>query len=237
VLGLAAAAAARPRTPSASLRARVMENASQPAFAFVHSAQGFWLPGSEAPVRTKNLFADGRDRWSTRLVALRAGTTMPQPPLSGGVGLYVVAGALKAAWNVGLGPGEFAALPSPDPSWSVIADSVVLEFSRSTPGEPQLTRGSPGDWRPLAPGILHRTLAFGPSHGGELSLISADPEVSLVAHDHEGLEEMFVLGGSCVVEGVTMTTGDYHRAGENSTHGSTATGPDGCVLLVSTRIA
>ena len=58
----------------------------------------------------------------------------------------------------------------------------------------------------------------------------------LPEHEHAGLEEIFLLGGSCHCQGTRLLAGDYHRADGGSEHHDTTT-DEGCVMVVVLRKA
>jgi anti-sigma factor ChrR (cupin superfamily) len=125
---------------------------------------------------------------------------------------------------------------------TALRDSVILELTRAAVVEVRETAGmdrgrivraAEGRWLPYAPGIEVSPIA----HGGRDSLVALrlTTGATLDDHEHDGVEELFVLSGSCVVERRPLREGDYHRANAGSEHAETQSGDDGCLLLVSLR--
>lgn len=221
-------AAAQP--PPNTLRDRVLTASTPLPFAFVRAAQGIWLPVGEG-AHAKALFLDSRDRWSTRLVRLNDGVRLTPPALGGWCLMYVISGSLACAGEV-LGAGDM--LTGAD-EWRAAGDTLVLEqcYSQLPTGSPQRMPASALSWQTATDGIRVAPVGLG---GPGIVLVDAEPDAVLPEHTYEGVEELFVLRGSCVVEGEVMESGDYHRAIPGSTHHPTRAGSEGCLLLTALRI-
>jgi anti-sigma factor ChrR (cupin superfamily) len=71
-------------------------------------------------------------------------------------------------------------------------------------------RHDEGRWLPVLAGVrvkmLHRDL-----HAGrQRYLVQMDPGARLPAHAHRAVEECVMLGGELRIDGMTITTGDFH---------------------------
>ncbi len=245
-LGQTAAAALRAgafETPPRSLRDRIMSQARALPFSFVHRDEGIWLPTLESPVATKELYRDSGDRLATRLVRVREGQSLPPSALGGWRSWYVVSGALQSSmWGEACEAGDAVMDADDRVVATALRDAVVLELTRAAvvesryPAEMEggrIVRAAKGTWLPYAPGIEVSPIA----HGGRDSLVALrlTSGATLDDHEHDGVEELFVLSGSCVVERRPLREGDYHRANAGSEHAETQSGDDGCLLLVSLR--
>lgn len=236
LLGLAAAAGAPTRAPSPELRARIMRELAERPFTFLTAGDGIWLPSPNASVATRLLFWDSADHAATRLVRLAAGHALPPAMLDGVRTLYVTAGVIHTPGGT-LEQGDFAEEARPAQEWRARRPSTVLETSisrRETFGL-RLVPAAQAVWRPLTPGIRASTLVSAHDAGREVLLIRAEPDAVLDGHDHEAVEELFVLQGSCVIEDQQLEAGDYHRAAGGSQHHPTRTGSEGCLLYCSVR--
>ena len=235
LLGLAAAGRAPGREPPPELRERIMRAADEPAFVFLRAADGIWLPSPNASVATRLLYHEQTERVTTRLIRLATGHTLPAPLLTGVRAIYVVAGTFH-----GQGPtleqGDFAEEARPVQDWRARRPSTVLELSiarRETYGL-RVLPAAQAIWTSVGPGLRTRTLVNHPDVGRELSLIRAEAGAALAGHAHEGVEELYVLEGSCVIEDTPMAVGDYHRAAPGSQHGPAMT-DEGCLLFSASR--
>lgn len=195
---------------------------------FLRTSQGFWLDTSDG-VQARFLYRDSRDRCHTRQLALSAGARLPAPEVAGHVAVHVLAGELRGPGSQRLEAGDTAG--GLDGEWRAATATQLIEFVTAPP-EPSrlwLAPHATATWIHLAEGIRVRRDEVG-IPGGFL-LIDAAPGATLAEHAHEGVEELLVLSGSCVVEGEALATGDYHRAAPGSVHHPTVAGADGCRLL------
>ncbi|MGQ0646506.1 MAG: cupin domain-containing protein [Gemmatimonadaceae bacterium] len=235
LLALLAAAAVPLRAPSPSLRDRVLRTTAL-ALVFVDRDQGIWLPQPDASVATKELYRDSTDRLTSRLVRMRKGAALPDAALSGARSLFVLSGELQ---------GNRATVATDDcvdegrehAPWTATADTLLLDFSSGDDGAVRTTIHPSADatWVPQTPQITIRLITQAVDPARQLIVVRAEPEATLVEHEHAGVEELYVLQGSCVVEGREMCEGDYHRALAGTSHRPTRTGAEGCVLLCSNR--
>lgn len=233
LLGLAAAADAPARTPSAELRTRIMRDLAAYPLTTLRAGEGIWLPSPESSVATRLLYWDSADAAATRLVRLAPGHTLPPAMLDGLRTVYVVAGVIHSSGGT-LESGEFAEEARPAQDWRARRPSTVLESSlaRRTGSGLRVAGAAQRAWQPMTRGIRASTL-MDAHDGREVLLIRAEPGAVLEAHDHAGVEELYVLEGNCVIEELQLGVGDYHRAASSSHHHATEAGPDGCLLYCS----
>lgn len=229
--------------PPRSLRDRIMSMAGALPFSFILREEGIWLPSPDAPVAVKELYRDSGDRLTTRLIRARGGESLPQVPLGGRRRWYVVGGAIASpSWSEPCTSGDAVIDADTSLVATAVDDAVVLEFTRGDaavggewhgPASGDVVRAGAHDWLPYAAGIEVLPIA----HGGRDSLVALrlTTGASLDDHKHDGVEELFVLSGSCVVERRPLRAGDYHRANAGSEHAQTESGDEGCLLLVSLR--
>jgi len=225
-------------SPPPALRARIMAIGAPQALVFIDRHQGIWLPREGAPVATKDLFRDSRDRWSTRLVRLAAGEALPAPPVSGVRSVVVIKGGLGGQGEP-LQAGDSLETGTGASAWVATAETLVLDLSSAggTGSGEVVAREATAGWLAYGPGIRVRSLAGQETGPRQLLVIEAQPNATLLGHEHAGTEELFVLAGSCEVEGKEMGEGDYHRAAEGSAHHDTQAGAHGCTLICSVRAA
>ena len=220
------------RSPSPDLRERVLRAGTPQPLSFLDNDQGIWLPSADAPVATKELYCDSGDRLSTRLVRLRDGASLPPPALPGLRSIVIVRGALSSP-VMSLATGDSMELVGERQDWWAKGDTMVLEL-----GWARVDDAVPADddsgryWTEVGPGLRERLMQTGVR---ELSVVDAEPNATLSEHEHAGVEELFVIRGSCEVQGRRMQVGDYHRAMPGSHHDITRAGSDGCVLVSSLR--
>jgi quercetin dioxygenase-like cupin family protein len=127
--------------------------------------------------------------------------------------------------------GDAIELPGGAQDWVTTGGALVLELGSSD------DEGASDDdvgryWTEIAPGLRARLLMTGRR---ELSVVDSEPHATLGEHEHAGVEELYVIRGSCEVQGRWMSAGDYHRAMPGSHHDVTRAGPEGCVLVSSVR--
>src|SRR5262245_26933213 len=92
------------------------------------------------------------------------------------------------------------------------------------------------DWRPLVEsgvdtkGISTKALRTDPVTGRATTfLLRFEPGASYPYHNHPAGEELFVLAGSCVIEGTTVVAGDYLYTPPGSKHAVRT--DTGCTIL------
>jgi anti-sigma factor ChrR (cupin superfamily) len=232
VLALVAAEAARRYPPPPLLRERILRAASAPSFSFVRDGVGLWMSTEEPGAETKQLYLDSGDRLTTRLVRLAAGAALPAPPISGTRSIFVLRGSVAADGDR-LDEGDF--LEDAAERWRAAGPALVLELAhRATSGERRVRRAAGAPWKTLSPGMRTRPLGGRHDAAVESFLLDIAPDHALGGPEHAGTEELFVIRGSCTVEGRALGRGDYHRAAKGSRHAPTATA-EGCLLFVSLR--
>lgn len=223
--------------PPASLRERVLSAAVPAPFAFVMKDQGVWLESPDAPCAVKLLLVDSQDRIATRLIRFDAPSLVPPSMLGGRRTIVALRGTLQLATGGSLLAPEGIVDDDGSTALAVGDSALLLEYSQRFSDEaPPLYTD-----RALVPGLaaIPDGLLFPliGSLGSPRSLftLAMRPNATLAEHEHHGVEELYVLAGSCEVEGRRMEAGDYHRAAHHSSHHSTITFEDGCELLVSVR--
>ncbi len=105
---------------------------------------------------------------------------------------------------------------------------------QGTPESPEgftFIRSAEGTWVEPLPGMKIKVLYVDPTTQRTTAICKFAPGYRLAPHRHTQMEELFVLEGGCVCEGVALFPGDYHRSDANSVHGETST-DDGCTLLL-----
>ena len=116
----------------------------------------------------------------------------------------------------------------------VATSDRAIERSQNHDGEQFISiRASEGQWHELMEGVLVKKLHVDPVSGMATSLIRMLPGSALPMHQHEGVEQVFVIEGDCQVAGQRLTSGDYHRAEAGSTHESTSTVYGTLFLLIA----
>jgi anti-sigma factor ChrR (cupin superfamily) len=220
------------RNPSPALRERVLRAGTPQALTFLERGQGIWLPSADAAVATKELYCDSGERLATRLIRLDAGAPLPAAALPGLRTVVVVQGALSSPVMV-LESGDSMELVGERQDWWAREETMILELGSSHVGDGEL-RDPDGAayWTEVGPGLRARLMQTGTR---ELSVVDAEPNATLSEHEHAGIEELFVIRGSCEVQGRWMHVGDYHRAMPGSHHDITRAGSGGCVLVSSVR--
>ncbi len=234
VLTLLATQVARrgPRPPDV-LRNRIISGARAERFAFIRNDAGIWMERDDGG-QVKELFHDSADRAATRLLRVSAGKAVFSSSIQGSRSIFVVSGGIRQGASQ-LGGGDFMAEEKASTkNWYSTTDSLLLEHSNASVGMTLLSVAASATWPEVFPGARIRGLAGGHGAPHELFVLDIAAHSSLGEHDHDGLEELFVLRGSCVIEGQAMACGDYHRAASGTHHNPTAT-EEGCMLLVSVR--
>ena len=90
------------------------------------------------------------------------------------------------------------------------------------------------EWKPLkeegvdTKGIYVKTLRLDESGRAPSFLLKFEPGASYPYHNHPAGEELLVLAGSCVIEGVTLIAGDYLYTPPSFKH--SVKSASGCVL-------
>jgi anti-sigma factor ChrR (cupin superfamily) len=91
--------------------------------------------------------------------------------------------------------------------------------------------GHDAPWLPTPiPGIRLKVLSASPSAEYAMLLAELGPEAVYPEHEHEGVEETYVLSGDLTCQGRVMGPGDYFHA-EAGTHHDPLTSRDGCTAI------
>lgn len=122
--------------------------------------------------------------------------------------------------------GATASQEQPSPATREALMSRITGPSRYTLGAGE------GEWiqTPL-PGIQMKVLAIDHARDLVTMLIRAEPGARYPSHRHSTGEECYVLRGSVVIEGRTLSPGDFHHADADSDHGEITT-VDGAEVLI-----
>lgn len=94
-------------------------------------------------------------------------------------------------------------------------------------------RTSEGEWQKADEGIFIKPLYFDAASGIATTLVRMMPGTALPAHQHNGVEQFFILEGDCSVRGEVLGPGDYHRAAAGTIHETTFTVRGTTFLLVA----
>lgn len=81
------------------------------------------------------------------------------------------------------------------------------------------------------PGVWSKTLWVDTHRKYSTSLVRMEPNAVYPSHRHNDVEEVYLLDGDFLVEGVHMRPGDYCRSEPGSIHGESST-ESGVLLLV-----
>jgi quercetin dioxygenase-like cupin family protein len=93
-------------------------------------------------------------------------------------------------------------------------------------------RGGRGAWKQTQwAGVAYRLLHRDASTGLTTSLLRIDPGGRFPAHHHIGIEQSWVVEGSCRIGSVTIQVGDFAWANAGTDHGVLES-EDGCILLI-----
>jgi anti-sigma factor ChrR (cupin superfamily) len=95
----------------------------------------------------------------------------------------------------------------------------------------RFVRSAGVDWKPsVAPGIEYKLLRSD-AGGRRTGLVRMAPGSAYPKHRHPEPEEVYVLEGDLLVNGILMQAGDYCTADLDSVHESVIS-PNGCVFVV-----
>lgn len=90
--------------------------------------------------------------------------------------------------------------------------------------------GLPWENAPI-PGILSKSLFVDAERKYSTSLVRLEPKAVYPSHRHNDIEEVYLLEGDFLIDGVRMGPGDYCRSEPGSVHGQSTT-ETGALLLV-----
>lgn len=99
-----------------------------------------------------------------------------------------------------------------------------------------LVRVNEGAWiRSPFPGVEVKTLYSDPVTGDVTSLLRVRPGAQFPAHEHAGMEHVYVLEGDVVFDDHTLYAGDYEIAPAESRHSAVTTNTGCVILLINNR--
>jgi quercetin dioxygenase-like cupin family protein len=89
-------------------------------------------------------------------------------------------------------------------------------------------------WMPAAPpGLDFKVLHRDDARGYTTRLLRFAPGSSYPSHRHGGVEEVFIVSGSVVLNGVTLRAGDYCRSEAGTTETAAFSAEGGMAIIVS----
>ncbi|MGH9627061.1 MAG: cupin domain-containing protein, partial [Bryobacteraceae bacterium] len=95
-----------------------------------------------------------------------------------------------------------------------------------------IVRGGRGKWMQTPwKGVAYMRLRYDGATGFTTGLLRIDPGARYPAHHHNGVEQSWVLQGSCRIGSVTIRAGDFACAEAGTDHGVLES-DEGCVLLI-----
>ncbi|HKP86605.1 MAG TPA: cupin domain-containing protein [Blastocatellia bacterium] len=94
-------------------------------------------------------------------------------------------------------------------------------------------RAEGSKWTKVEEGIFIKPLYYDRASGLATTLVKMMPGTALPAHQHNGVEQLFILEGDCNVRGEVLGPGDYHRASTGTVHETTFTVHGTVFLLVA----
>jgi len=98
-----------------------------------------------------------------------------------------------------------------------------------------IVRGTSVPWRETGmPGLRWRPLSSGRTDDRTMAVFQLDAGATVPQHRHDGVEELFLLTGTLLVQGVPMNSGDYCRADFGSMHAPITAITD-CEFLMSSE--
>ena len=104
-----------------------------------------------------------------------------------------------------------------------------------TDGPSLFARTGRMDWMPYAPGVELKVMYRDAATGARTVLVRMQPNTLFPPHEHQGIEDLYLLEGDIWVGDVEMHAGDYCRAPEGSEHNDVRSGAHGAMSLVVTR--
>lgn len=144
---------------------------------------------------------------------------------------------------------EIALANSATPPTSMLAKILAqipkksgAETSQRTPGVlfqfggVLISRTSELPWKPAPiPGVWSKTLWVDVARKYCTTLLRLDPGAVYPPHRHNDIEEIYLLEGHFLVEGINMQPGDYCRSEPGSIHGQSRTKTGGLILIFSSQ--
>lgn len=125
---------------------------------------------------------------------------------------------LVAQWEQRLGLLAEAVEPVAPPAslWSAI-DAALPDVDQEIAGT-RTIRADQGDWRPLADGVVMKSLFIDHDAGWHSFLLRLAPGAQLSGHGHKQPEECYVISGDMQIGPMRLTVGDYHLAEAGTEH-------------------
>ncbi len=99
----------------------------------------------------------------------------------------------------------------------------------------EVLRAAEGEWKPLVPGIVIKTLRRDERAGTQTSLWRIEPGAAVPPHPHTQEEECLVLEGSIIHDGVEYFPGDFLLAPRGERH-KAFLAPRGALLLIRSEL-
>lgn len=115
----------------------------------------------------------------------------------------------------------------PDALWDRI--DTALDKEVVAPGITAIRSGE-GTWQAYPDGVWKKVLTRRPD-GVEMYLVRCEPGARIAGHHHKSVEQVFVLEGNFVMNGVSFSAGDGQFAAANTDHPEIFS-ENGCLLLI-----
>lgn len=148
----------------------------------------------------------------------------------------MVAGVVHSAAGT-LEQGDFVEEGRGLQEWRARLPSTLIECSNASSGDAMLSLVSANHsvWQLTASGVRTSTLSLAPRIGAKFQAIRAEPDGVIPSSGEDGVEELFILQGSCLVTGENLEAGDYHRTATRATRPDARVGPEGCTMFRAVR--
>jgi len=92
------------------------------------------------------------------------------------------------------------------------------------------------DWKEVGPGISCRLLSTDIEHQRVSMLVKLSPGATYPSHTHAGVEELYLLDGTLMIDDCVLHPGDYNRAEPDSSD-YRVWSETGCTCLLITSIS
>jgi quercetin dioxygenase-like cupin family protein len=96
-------------------------------------------------------------------------------------------------------------------------------------------RGNDLPWIQISPGIRMKFLHGDLSQRVRTALVEMAPNLLFPSHDHDGIEDLYLISGDAWVGDIPMRAGDYCRAPDGTTHDAVRSGASGALAVVVQR--
>lgn len=90
-------------------------------------------------------------------------------------------------------------------------------------------------WVELAPGIEVKMLFRDPATNARTTLVRMGANLAFPAHEHDGIEDLYLISGEAWVGDIPMSAGDYCRAPAGTEHTDVRSGEAGAFSIVVSR--